>query len=88
MFQDLRVLLSILGEHEYERGALDVVHKFFPYMETWVKMAKYPNFQKFVAKKHCFGTKWESTTFYVLKLTKLEFLVSFHSGTTDLKFVQ
>ena len=25
-------------------------------------MAKYHNFQKFVAKKHCFGTKWESTT--------------------------
>ena len=34
MFRDFRVLLSILGEHKYERGALDVVHKFFPYTET------------------------------------------------------
>ena len=38
-----------------------------------VKMAKYHHFQKFVAIKHYFGTKWECTTFYVLELTKLEF---------------
>ena len=58
-----------------------------------VKMAKYHHFQKFVAKKHCFGTKWKSTTFYVLELTKLEFsklefLVSFHCDAADLEFVQ
>ena len=58
-----------------------------------VKMAKYHHFQKFVAKKHCFGTKWKSTTFYVLELTKLEFsklefLVSFHCDAVDLEFVQ
>ena len=43
------------------------------YSSTGVKMAKYHHFQKFVAKKHCFRTKWKSTTFYVLELTKLEF---------------
>ena len=26
-------------------------------------MAKYHNFWKFLAKKHCFGNKWQSTTF-------------------------
>ena len=36
-------------------------------------MAKYHHFQKFVVIKHYFQTKWESTTFYVLELTKLEF---------------
>ena len=36
-------------------------------------MAKYHHFQKFVAIKHYFGTKLESTIFYVLKLTKLPF---------------
>ena len=41
--------------------------------EWTVKMAKYHHFQKFVVKKRCFGTKWESTTFYVLELTKLQF---------------
>ena len=62
-------------------------------------MANYHHFQKFVAIKHCFGTKWQSTTFYVLELTKLEFLtvlefskleflVLFHRGTADLEFVQ
>ena len=58
------------------------------YSSTGVKMAKYHHFQKFVAKKHCFRTKWKSTTFYVLELTKLEFLVSFHRGAADLEFVQ
>ena len=54
---------------------------------------------QFFPKKHYFGTKWESTTFYVLKITKLkfqmvlefsklEFLVSFHRGAADLEFVQ
>ena len=41
--------------------------------KNWVKMAKFHHFQKFVAIKHYFGTKWECTTFYVLELTKLEF---------------
>ena len=26
-------------------------------------MAKYHNFLKFLAKKHCFGNKWKSITF-------------------------
>ena len=37
-------------------------------------MAKYHIFINFVAKEHCFGTKWGSTTFLVLELYKLEFL--------------
>ena len=27
------------------------------------KMTKYHNFGKFLAKKHCLGNKWQSTTF-------------------------
>ena len=29
----------------------------------WAKMAKYHIYWKFLAKKHCFGNKWKSTTF-------------------------
>ena len=31
--------------------------------ETQAKMAKYHIFWKFLAKKHCFENKWQSTTF-------------------------
>ena len=31
---------------------------------VWAKMAKYHIFWKFLAKKHCFGNKWQSTTFF------------------------
>ena len=41
-----------------------------------VKMTKYHYFAKFVAIQHCFGTNEESTTFLVLELYKLEFLVN------------
>ena len=40
-------------------------------------MAKYHNFWKFLAKKHCFENKWQSTTFLELEFLKLEFLISF-----------
>ena len=30
---------------------------------TQARMAKYHNFWKFLAKKHCFGNKWQGTTF-------------------------
>ena len=36
-----------------------------------------PLFLKFLAKKHCFGNKWQSTTFLELEFQKLEFLISF-----------
>ena len=39
-------------------------------------MAKYHNFWKFLAKKHCFENKWQSTTFLELEFQKLKFLIS------------
>ena len=40
------------------------------------KMAIYHLFWKFLAKKHCFGNKWQTTTFPELEFQKLEFLIS------------
>ena len=46
------------------------------WMGLTAKMAKYHHFQKFVAKKHCFGTIQGNTTFLELEFHKLEFLIS------------
>ena len=47
-------------------------------------MAQYHNFWKFLAKKHCFGNKWESTTF-PRTLVPHQFC---HRGTAELEFVR
>ena len=56
----------------YKRKKI-IVYRLLFSKKNRMKMAKYHNFQKFVAKKHCFGTKWESIIFYVLELAKIEF---------------
>ena len=50
----------------------------------WAKTAKYHIFWKFLAKKHCFGNKWESTTF-PRTLVPHQFC---HCGTAELEFVR
>ena len=36
------------------------------------KMAQYHNLWKFLAKKHCFGNKWQSTTFSRTRVSKTQ----------------
>ena len=37
-------------------------------------MAKYHLFWKFLAKKHCFGNKWQSTTFFRTRVFETQVL--------------
>ena len=46
------------------------VHKMLFYSLLKVKMAKYHNFWKFLAKKHCFGNKQQSTTFFRTRVSE------------------
>ena len=50
-------------------------------------MAKYNIFWKFLAKKHCFGNKWQSTTFSRTRVseTRVPHQLCYH-GTAELKF--
>ena len=50
-------------------------------------MAKYHNFQKNLATKHCFGNKWESTTFSGTRVSETRVPHQFrHRGTVELEF--
>ena len=52
-------------------------------------MAKYHIFWKFLAKKHCFRNKWQSTTFSGTQVSKTRVPHQFcHCGTIELEFVQ
>ena len=53
------------------------------YTCTRAKMAKYHIFWKFLAKKHCFGNKWQTTTFSRTRVPH-QFC---HRGTAELEFV-
>ena len=53
------------------------------------KMAKYHIFQKFLAKKHYFGNKWQTTTFSRTRVSKTQVPHQFcHCGTAELEFVR
>ena len=52
-------------------------------------MAKYHIFWKFLAKTHCFGNKWQSTTFSKTRVSETQVHHQFcHRGTAELEFVQ
>ena len=52
-------------------------------------MAKYHLFWKFLAKKHCFENKWQSTTFSKTRVSKTQIPLQFyHRGTAELEFVR
>ena len=53
------------------------------------KMAKYHIFWKFLAKKHCFGNKWQSTTFSRTRVLETRVPHQFcHHDTAELEFLQ
>ena len=55
----------------------------------WAKMAKYHIFWKFLAKKHCFGNKWQSTTFSRTRVSETRLPHQFClRGTVELEFVR
>ena len=50
-------------------------------------MAKYHIFWKFLAKKHCFGNKWQSTTFFRTRVSETRVPHQLcDRGTVELKF--
>ena len=52
-------------------------------------MAKYHIFWKFLAKKHCFENKWQSTTFSRTQVLETQVPHQFyHRGTAKLEFVR
>ena len=52
-------------------------------------MAKYHIFWKFLAKKHCFGNKWQNTTFSRTRVSETRVPHQFcHHGTAELEFVR
>ena len=52
-------------------------------------MAKYHIFWKFLAKKHCFRNKWQSTTFSRTRVSETRVPYQFcHRGTAELEFVR
>ena len=52
-------------------------------------MAKYHIFWKFLEKKHCFGNKWQSTTFSKTRVAETQVHHQFcHRGTVELEFVR
>ena len=57
-------------------------------MKTPAKMAKYHIFWKFLAKKYCFGNKWQSTTFSRTWVAETQVPHQFcHYGTAELEFM-
>ena len=49
------------------------------------KMAKYDLLKKFLVKKHCFGNKWQITTFFITRVSKTQVPHQFyHRGTAEL----
>ena len=49
------------------------------------KMAKYHIFWKVLAKKHCFGNKWQTTTFSRTRVSETRIPHQFcHRGTVEL----
>ena len=53
------------------------------------KMAKYHILKKFLAKKHCFGNKWQTTTFSRTRVSETRVPHQFcHHGTAELEFVR
>ena len=53
------------------------------------KMAKYHLFWKFLAKKYCFGNKWETTTFSRTRVSETRASHQFcHRGIAELEFVR
>ena len=62
---------------------------FFFIFKQLTKMAKYHIFWKFLAKKHCFGNKWQTTTFSRTRVSETRVPHQFcHHGTAELKFVR
>ena len=52
-------------------------------------MAKYCIFLEIFSKKHCFGNKWQSTTFSRTRVSETRAPHQFcHCGTTKLEFVR
>ena len=52
-------------------------------------MAKYHNFWKFLAKKHSFRNKWQSTAFSRTRASKTQVPLQFyHRGTAELEFMR
>ena len=52
-------------------------------------MAKYQLFWNFLAKKHCLGNKWQTTTFSRTRVSETRVLHKFcHRGIAELEFVQ
>ena len=52
-------------------------------------MTKYHIFWKFLAKKHCFRNKWQSTTFSRARVSETRVPHQFyHCGTAKLEFVR
>ena len=52
-------------------------------------MTKYHTFWKFLAKKHCFRNKWQSTTFSIARVSETRVPHQFyHRGTAKLEFVR
>ena len=65
------------------------LHLFYYKMFYLAKMAKYHIFWKFLAKKHCFGNKWQSTTFSRTRVSETRVPHQFcHRGTVELEFVR
>ena len=52
-------------------------------------MAKYHIFWNFLAKKHCFGNKWQTTTFSRTRVSETRVPHQFcHCGIAELEFVR
>ena len=52
---------------------------------SMAKMVEYHIFWKFLAKKHCFGNKWETTTFFRTRVSETQVPHQLcHRGTAEL----
>ena len=59
------------------------------YCQNKAKMARYHIFWKFLAQKHCFGIKWQSTTFLRTQVSETRVPHQFcHRGMAELEFVR
>ena len=77
---------------KWEEVGVDVLydgHKSKEKKLPEAKMAKYHILKKFLAKKHCFGNKWQTTTFSRTRVSETQVPHQFcHHGTAELEFVR
>ena len=67
------LISSVVSSHNLQQAWINLL----------AKMAKYHIFWKILAKRHCFGNKWQSTTFSRTRVPH-QFC---HRGTAELEFV-